>query len=35
MKKGGNVKARDAPLRKVGNVSAIIILVDSGSKLNG
>ena len=35
VKKGGNVKRRNALLGKVGNVSAIIELVDSWSKLEG
>ena len=35
VKKGGNVKRRNALLGKVENVSAIIELVDSWSKLEG
>ena len=34
-KKSGNVKRRDALLGKAGNVSAIIEVVDSWSKLEG
>ena len=35
VKKGGNVKRRNALIGKVGNVFAIIELVDSWSKLEG